>query len=184
MAGAMRRVALLILLAGCASSGKSNETVTAKPQVIYGGDGSTARLEGDTPRASTMTVAATPTAAWAAAKQAYTSIGVPVTFENTAVHQLGNQNFFQARQLAGQSMTDFVDCGQGMTGAKAASYRIYMSLITDIAADGKGGTVVQTMFTALGQDMSGVSSDRIPCGSTGRLEQLVLDRVKAGLALR
>ncbi len=155
--------------------------MAAKPQVIYAGDQSTARLEGDTPRASTMTLAATPTAVWAAAKQAYTSMGIPVTFENTAVHQLGNQNFYKSRELAGQQMPAFVDCGQGMDGAKAASYRIYMSLITDISADGKGGTLVQTMFTALGQDVSQGSTDRIPCGSTGHLEQLMLDRIKAGV---
>jgi hypothetical protein len=81
-------------------------------------------------------------------------------------------------------MTQFVDCGSGMTGQKAASYRIYMSLMTDISADGKGGTLVQTTFTALGQDVTEGSSDRIPCGTTGRLEQLVLDKIKVAVATR
>lgn len=179
----MRRVALLILLSGCASAGNS-DTVTPKPATIYAGDQSTARLEADKPHASTMNLAAPVTAVWAAAKQAYASVGIPVTYENQPGHQMGNQNFYQSRQMGGEPMTSFVDCGTGMTGAKAASYRIYMSLLTEITADDKGGTLVQMTFSALGQDMTGVSSDRIPCGSTGHLEQVLLDRTKAAVVLR
>jgi hypothetical protein len=179
----MRRVALLILLCGCAS-GNSGETYAPKQATIYGGDASTARLEADKPRGSTMNIAAPVTVVWAAAKQAYASLGIPVTFENPSGHQMGNQNFYKSRDLGGEQMTSFVDCGNGMTGAKAATYRIYMSLLTDITTDGKGGTLVQMTFSALGQDMSGVSSDRIPCGTTGHLEQTLLDRTKAAVALR
>ncbi len=179
----MRRVALLLFLAACAS-GNSGETYTPKQATIYAGDASTARLDADKPRASMMNIAAPVTAVWAAAKQAYASLGIPVTFENPSGHQMGNQNFYKSREMGGESMTLFVDCGSGMIGAKAASYRIYMSLLTDIRADDKGGTLVQMTFSALGQDLSGDSSDRIPCGTTGHLEQTLLDRTKAAVALR
>lgn len=180
----MRRVALLVLLSGCASGGNSSDTISPKQATIYAGDQSTARLEADKPRASTMNIAAPVATVWAAAKQAYASVGIPVTFENQAGHQMGNQNFYKSRELGGEPMTSFVDCGSGMTGAKAASYRIYMSLFTEIRPDDKGGTLVQMTFAALGQDMTGVSSDRIPCGTTGHLEQLLLDRTKAAVLLR
>ena len=54
-----------------------------------------------------------------------------------------------------------------------------MSLLTDIVTDGKGGTMIQTTFVPRGQDISGGSTERIPCGTTGRLEQLFIARVKA-----
>ena len=184
MADSMRRVALLMLLCGCTSAGTSGDTYSPKPAVIYGGDASTARLEGEKPRASSSTLAAAPAAVWAAAKQVYTGLEIPIGIDNPAAHMLGNQNFYKSRQMAGEPMTNFVDCGSGMTGAKAASYRIYMSLVTSISSDDKGGTVVQTTFTALGQDVTEGSTDRIPCGSTGRLEQLLLDRIKTAVALR
>ncbi|HEV8446974.1 MAG TPA: hypothetical protein VGQ44_09135 [Gemmatimonadaceae bacterium] len=180
----MRRVALLILLGGCASSGSTPEGYNPKPAVIYAGDQSNARLEAERPHPSTVTIAADPAIVWAAAKQAYASLEIPLGIENPTAHTLGNQNFYKSRTLAGESMTLFVDCGQGMTGAKAASYRIYMSLITNVSGDGKGGTTVQVTFSALGQDVTEGSTDRIPCGSTGHLEQLVLDKTKAGVALR
>ena len=180
----MRRIALLILLCGCASSGNTPEGYNPKPAVIYAGDQSNARLEAERAHPSSATIAADPAAVWAAVKHVYTSLEIPVGIENPTAHTIGNQNFYKARTMGGQPMTQFVDCGQGMTGAKAASYRIYMALITNVAGDGKGGTVVQVTFSALGQDVTEGSTDRIPCGSTGRLEQLVLDRTKAAIALR
>jgi hypothetical protein len=180
----MPRVALLLLLCGCASSGNTGETYTPKAAVIYAGDNSTNRLEADRPHSSVMSIAAPPATVWAAVKQVFSSLEIPVSVERPAAHLLGNQNFYKTRTMGGQPMTDFVDCGTGQTGLKAASYRIYMSLVTDVSSDGKGGTVLQATFTALGQDVGGDSSDRITCGTTGRLEQLVLDRVKAAVALR
>jgi hypothetical protein len=75
-------------------------------------------------------------------------------------------------------MTDIVSCGVGITGPNAASFRIYMSVVTTVIADGKGGTTVSTTFTATARDLtSGTSSDRLPCGSTGVFEGLFLERV-------
>lgn len=173
----MRRLLLLGVLAGCASSGTPViESTTPKQATIYQSEGGTILAE--RPRAATASIAAPPATVWLAAKKVYADWEVPITVENPSAHQLGNQNFFKARQFAGEQMTSLVDCGSGMTGPKASSYRIYMSLLTDIVTDGKGGTTIQTTFVPMGQDISGGSTDRIPCGSTGRLEQLFLARVK------
>jgi hypothetical protein len=184
LAEIMRRVALLILIGGCASSGNSGEVYTPKPPVIYGGDQSAQRMEGEKPHPSSATIPAPTATVWTAVKQAYASLEIPIGIDNPPAHTLGNQNFYKSRTLGGEPMTAFVDCGQGMTGAKAASYRIYMSLITNVSGDAKGGTLVEVTFSALGQDVTEGSTDRIPCGTTGRLEQLVLDRTKAAIALR
>src|SRR5689334_16775969 len=180
----MRRVVLLLLLGGCASAGTPGEDVTQRQPVIYSGDKTTATIVGEKPRASVMSLTATPAAVWMAVKQTYASIEVPLSIENPSAHQLGNSNFYKARNFAGEPMTQFVDCGSGMTGPKAASYRIYMSLLTEVTSDGNGGTVVQTTFVPMGQDVSQGSADRIPCATTGRLEHLVLDRIKTAVALR
>jgi hypothetical protein len=114
-------------------------------------------------------------------RKVYADLEIPVATESPASRQIGNNSFYRTRQFAGEQMAMLVDCGSGMTGPKAASYRIYMSLLTDVLPDGKGGTRVQTTFVSTGQDMSGSSSDRIPCASSGRLEGKILDRVKAAL---
>ncbi len=176
----MRRAFLLLLLCGCASAGSSPPTSDSTPKqaVIYSSR-ETGTLLAEPPRASVAMIAAPPAAVWLAVKKVYADWDIPLAVEDPSTRQIGNPNFFKVRQVAGQSMTQFVDCGSGMTGPKAATYRIYMSLLTDVIADGKGGTKVQTTFVPMGQDLTGGSTDRIPCGTTGRLEQMLLDRVAA-----
>ena len=174
----MRRAFLLLLLCGCASAGTSPPTSDSTPKqaVIYTSP-ETGTLLGERPRASSIIIAAPPAGVWLAVKKVYGDWEIPLTIENTSTRQIGNANFYRVRQMAGESMAKFVDCGSGMTGPKALTYRIYISLLTDVIPDGKGGTRLQATFVAMGQDVAGGSTDRIPCGTTGRLEQLLLDRV-------
>jgi hypothetical protein len=172
----MRRFILLCALCGCASAGTTSENTTAKQAAIFSGEGGT--LFAERPRAAIVTIAAPPATVWLAAKKVFADLDVPLVVENTSTHQMGNPNFYKSRQFGGEQMAQLVDCGSGMTGPKAATYRIYMSLLTNIATDGKGATTVQTTFVPMGQDMSGGSSDRIPCGTSGRLESLFTDRIR------
>lgn len=177
----MRRAALLLLLAGCASGNVVQGSNSAPRQATIFTSPETGTMMTEPARASAADIDAPPAAVWAAVKKVYADLEIPVTFENPQTRQLGNPNFYKSRQLGGQRMTEFVDCGSGMTGPNAASYRIFMTLLTDVIPDAKNGTSVRVTFTALGQDVTGGSSDRIPCGSSGRFEQLVLTRVKAAL---
>ena len=175
----MRRVFLLCALCGCASAGTSSENTTPKQAAIFSGEQGT--IFAERPRASIATIAAAPAAVWLAAKKVFADLDVPLLVENTSTHQMGNPNFYKSRVFGGQPMAQLVDCGSGMTGPKASTYRIYISLLTSISTDGKGGTTVQTTFVPMGQDISAGSADRIPCGSTGRLEANFLERINKTL---
>ncbi len=176
----MRRIILLSLagVAACASGGASESSETTPRQAPIYQSKETGTLLGEQPHAAVANVAAPPAVVWIAVKKVYADLEIPVTVENPAARQIGNSNFIKIRQMAGQSMTNWVDCGTGMTGLKASSYRIYASLLTDVIPDGSGGTKLQTTFVPMGQDVEGGSSDRIPCASTGRFEQMVLAKVK------
>jgi hypothetical protein len=173
----MRRILLLLALGGCASAGTPEETTARGPAIYQSKE--TGVVVGEPAHPTVQTIAASPTAVWLAIKKAHEAFLIPVTVENPPAHQIGNSSFYKTRILAGQPMTNFVNCGSGMNGPKAATYRIYMSLMTVLTADPTGATIVQTTFVPVGQDMSGGSSDRIPCGTTGRFERLFLDQVKA-----
>lgn len=178
----MRYLVLLAALAGCASGNvvEGSDTVM-KPQAIYQSGQTGTLMNGDVPLAAKASIDAPPPTVWLAVKKVYADLDIPVTFENATTHQIGNPNFWKSHQLGNQRMTEFVNCGSGMTGPNAASWRIYFTLMTDVNPDGKGGTNYQTVMTATGQDVTGGSVDRIPCGSTGKLEQLILTRVKTVL---
>lgn len=173
----MRRALLVVALCGCASGGTSEQT-TARQPAIFESKG-TGTLLGEKPRAVAVTIAAPPIAVWLALKKAYADFEIAVTVEDPSTHQIGNASLHKTRVLGGRPMEGFVECGSGMTGPKAATYRIYISLLTTVTSDDNGGTKVQTVFIPMGQDMSGNSSDRIPCATTGRFEKLFLDRVTA-----
>jgi len=174
----MKRLLLLSFVTACASAGTASENTTPKQAAIFQ-SAETGTLLAERPRATSVTVAAPTANAWLAVKAVYAEMEIPITVENLGAHQLGNQNFNRTRVLAGQSMSQLVDCGSGLTGPKAMTYRIYISLLTQVTPNADGTTTVQTTFVPMGQDVSAGSSDRIPCGSTGRFEQLFLDRVKA-----
>lgn len=174
----MRRLLPLLALAGCVSAPSYSEETTPKQATIYSSR-ETGTLLAERPRAVSAAIAVAPATVWLAVRTVYAEFEIPLTVENPGSHQIGNQNFYKTRQMAGHAMQEFVDCGNGMTGPKASTYRIYISLLTDVIPDGQGGTRVQTTFVPMGQDMMGNSTDRIACGSTGRLEALFLDKVKA-----
>jgi hypothetical protein len=179
-ADTMRRAILLLAVCGCASGGAGTETGSTVPKqaAIYTSP-ETGTLLAERPIAASATIAAPPAVVWLAVKKVYADLDIPITLENPAAHQIGNQSFIKTRRMAGESMTYWVDCGSGMTGQKAASYRIYGLSLTDVLPDPGGGTKLQTTFSATGQDVEQGSSDRIACGTTGRFEQMVLARVKA-----
>ncbi|HVX39187.1 MAG TPA: hypothetical protein VHB25_06405 [Gemmatimonadaceae bacterium] len=176
----MRRalVVLAAFSAACASSGSSSE-VAERAQPIFTSS-ETGTLMGSTPQAASVTVQAAEPAVWAAVKKVYADWNVPLNVENPATHEIGNNQFVRTRQFAGHSMIELADCGSGPEGQKAGSYRMYLSLLTVVSTN-SAGTKVETAFVPVGQDVTGTSSTRIPCGSTGRLEQYFLAAVKANL---
>jgi len=177
----MRRLISLVVLAGCATGGSPVQGSDSAPQrqvIFQSGQG---MLMSEPARAEATTVDAAPLAVWTAVKKVYADLEIPITVDNAPGHQLGNTNFNKTRVLGGERMQTLVNCGNGMTGPNAASFRINMSLLTDVNPDGKGGSKLQTTLIAKGQDVTGGSADQIPCGSTGRLELMVLNRVKTAL---
>ena len=175
----MRRAFFVIVVCGCASAAPTSEEAARRPPIFDSNQ--TGTIVGEKPRAVTVTIAMPPAAIWLAVRKTYADFEIPVTVDNPAARQIGNPSFFKSRQLAGRPMERFVDCGNGMTGLKASTYRIYMSLLTDVIPDDHGGANVQTTFIPVGQDMSGGAGDRISCGSSGKFEALFLDRVRETL---
>ncbi len=177
-------VALVVGLVGCASRNPlpPSEASPVRPATIFTGPDVQTVLA-DQPRAFVRMLGAPPAAVWTAVKQVYADYGVPLTVENTPGHQLGNSDFYRTRTFAGSPMAKLVSCGSGITGPNAASYRIYMSLLTTVDGRGKDSTKVSVTFTTSARDMvGGTSADRLPCGSTGELERLFLVRVNTLIA--
>ena len=177
----MRRLILVIALVGCASNAPPRvDPGTQRQATIFSGP-DTPTLFADRPRVFSLTIQKPVDVVWPAVKRAYADLEVPVTVDNPKSSQIGNTDFYKTRLFAGKLMSEYVDCGSGLTGPRSTSLRIYMSLITSVASDGKGGTTLATAFSPAGRDMTGPSTERTVCGTTGKLEKLLMERVRMSL---
>lgn len=170
----MRRLTLMLSVIGTASCASTSHgpnvgmpterTVAVDDQNIY----RTTVLP-----SAKANIAAAPSKVFEAAKAVYEEIGVPPGTHDPATGRIGNTDFWKQRRLGNEPLSGYLNCGEGFTGPYANTYRIYISLLTTVRPDGKGGSDVETMFTAQAQNMEGSSGDRIGCGSTGRLEEKI-----------
>ena len=118
-------------------------------------------------------LAAPPGRAFEALKTVYTELEIPGLQSDPTTGRVGNTDFWKSRRLGSEAMSNYLNCGESFTGPAANSYRIYISLVSIVRADGKGGSELETAFHAQAQNMEGTSADRVPCGSTGRLEERI-----------
>lgn len=176
----MHRFRVLILLAGTASCSSapgpdvslpSQRTVAVDDSKVYR---TTVAANAKSP------VPAAPSRTFEAVKAVYEELGIPAGTHDPATGRFGNVDFYKSRRLANEPMSSFLNCGESFTGSVANNYRIYMSLLSMVRPDGKGGSELETAFSAQAQNMEGSSGDRISCGSTGKIEE----RIRRGVLLK
>lgn len=166
---------VLATVSGCTTAGTVIDDGAVRPATIFQGP-EVATMYGDVPRSVTERIPRPVAAVRAAVRQTLADYSIPVTLDSPA-GPIGNPDFSRVRQFMGRPMTELMSCGSTITGPNAASYRIYLSLQVTTKADADGGTTVGVLLQATARDLQqGTSSDRLPCGSTGRIEQLLLER--------
>ena len=108
----------------------------------------------------------------AALRAAYAAIGVEVKYFNPATGEIGNLEFVKLRKMAGEPLTEFVNCGSTVTGPAADTYRVTMLLVSTVKAEGTGSRV-ETRFQSHAEDPAqGTSAMGVMgCQSLGTLEQ-------------
>lgn len=112
----------------------------------------------------------------------YADLHLPVTDPDKEEHRVGVRGAKCMRQIGKAQISRFLDCGSGMTGPNADSYRITLTVISSIKVELPTRASIATFVTAEAVDMSGTASDRLGCTSTGHLEAELTKRVKLKLA--
>jgi hypothetical protein len=177
---------LLLTLSACASGSAPGTAAAPKPappdnpnvrRAIMSDNAGV--LYSDAPLDQVRTIAAAPAAVLNATRQVFAGFMIPVTLDDPATKRVGNADFYRSREFMGRRMVELVDCGGGITGPNALTYRITMSLIVRVKDAPNGASSVSVQLLATGKDLAGgSSSDRIPCGSSGRIEQRLLDEIE------
>jgi len=167
-------VAAITALA-CATAPQNVSHIETKEPVVLTGMGGI--IKGERPTSARLTAGVPAASAWKATFQIYDALGIPLTYQDPERHQLGNKDFWKSGKVGPLAMADAVDCGMGMTGRKADTYRIYMALVTTIDGQADTASILHTTLIAQGQDVRGGSADRIPCASTGALESVINESI-------
>ena len=106
----------------------------------------------------------------------YETLEIPVTRVVDAENRLETRNARVSR-LGGERLSRFLDCGQGISGQRADSYRVSITLLTSVhtTEDGRSRLVADFDATARPRDHSG---SEVYCSSRGTLERLLVDQVR------
>lgn len=172
----MRRIYILVLAAGCATSTQSAEIPAARTTVLSIPEVRT--ISGVAPTSTEEVVRKPRDLVIRSIKKTLSDLEIPLTVDDPKSLALGNNNFEKVYRMGTHPMTDFLDCGLSVAGPRATTNRIYMSFITTVKPVNETTTSVKSLLVGFARDMTG-GNNRVPCGSTGKLEQLLLDNIKA-----
>lgn len=170
-------VVVLALATSCATSGSSPDSGIAPPtERVVAADTHGAYRTTVPPNAKAH-LAVSPSRAFGALKSVYEELGVPPAIDDPTTGQFGNTDFWKTRKLGTESISFYLNCGDSIMGPAADTYRIYISLVSQVRPDGKGETNLETSLVAQARNMEGTTSDRVACGTTGRLEEHIRQRL-------
>ena len=186
----MRKTAVLLLaaLSACATTTPADRATGTAPRtatIHQSGTPLQSRLFVELPSeysAVTEEIPAPPAQAWQALVNVYGDLGIPVTSVDQATRQIGNAGFDVKRQMAGQPVSRWLDCGRGAGGViRADRDRIHALIISTIIANPDGSSTVRTGIQARAHDESANANNAVPCTSNGMLERHIATRVKTRL---
>jgi len=159
--------AAIVAMFGCATA--SNQASSPSDRVIATTDAGILRSH-ENPAPDSV-IDATPAAAFAALEGAYQDLGIDIKLFDPATLQIGNRRFSKMYQLAGVRLSNYLGCGFSPTGPAADSYRVTMSIVSQVTPTGTGSRL-DTQVTAYAEDL-GSSKGAMSCMTLGTLEQRI-----------
>jgi len=130
---------------------------------------------------SSAVVAALPAAAGAvffATRQVLFELGIPAPIADSVGRYLVNGRLIKSRSLAGLPLSTYLNCGQGVTGPNADSFRVTMAVAAFMDSTGPMTSRLRVTLLAGAQSTEGVAKSAVACGSSGVLENRIIESVK------
>lgn len=182
----MKRIpGLLVVLTACASSGPPTRPPVENVVTISAADGS---VEGEvrvTREHYSMQHAlpAPRSMVWAALPGSFVDMGLPLPQLDSAAWTAVVRNHLVTRRLGRRRLSTLFDCGHGAAGEYADTYRLYVTVTSELSEMEDGATEVVTHIEAMGQSTSGTAGT-VVCASRGTLEGAMADALALRVAKR
>jgi hypothetical protein len=118
---------------------------------------------------------------WLALPVAYSRLDIPISVSDPGRHAYGNAGY-RASRIEGKRLSEYFNCGTGMTGPLADDYNVTVSVVSELSAS-PDGTRILTTVSGEGKPRS-TSGNTVRCSSRGVIEmrvgQLVADVLAGG----
>ena len=111
---------------------------------------------------------------WSALPTAYSALPIPIEAIDS-IHHFVVGSALAYRTFLRSPVSQFVDCGSTLTGPSADAYTVRLRVQTQVDSVSASNTSLRTWVEATGSSSGGA----VRCSSTGRLEHLISDQVKA-----
>lgn len=121
------------------------------------------------------TIAASVLATMRAVVEAYEALEVPVTRVVDSQRRLETMNV-PVNRIAGERMSRFLDCGQGVTGQRADNHNVTIYLMTSVLTAPGGQSRVLIEFDGSARPRT-TSGNDVYCSSRGTLEDRLFEEV-------
>lgn len=121
---------------------------------------------------------------WRAVITAFSDMKIPLDTQDSLHGIVGNLALVQSRNLAGSQLSRWFNCGNGITGPNADSWRLYIAIAALIDKGTADTTRLRIGMVAGAQDMQGNSKEPVACATSGALEAKLLDLVKVRASAR
>ena len=183
----MRQVmvaAACMALAACASSrGELVDTAPAETTTSVETFSEAGTINMRTTRSdptASFAIEAPPDRVFQALASVYEELGLKVNSLDTQTRRIGVENARVRRQLGGQRMSRYLECGERLGGRVAETDDIMLTIVTQVSATGAASTL-RTLVDAQARPI-GVSGNPITCATTGAIEARLVERVRAAVA--
>lgn len=171
-----------VAVTACASTGQDAGLARPGPESVVTETSTSAHVRIQVEGPATSTVEADAERVLALLPQVFDALGVEIDVNDPDARAVGVLKFTK-RRIAGEPTERLVRCGNDGAGPSAMSvYRIQLSVLTRVQPMAGGMTAVQTEVRGDAMPVDGSSSARTLCVSNGRIEQMILERLRAGLA--
>jgi hypothetical protein len=119
-----------------------------------------------------------PDAVYAALQKAFADLDIPKGNTDGKAGIIASERFERMRVLGGSVMSRSFSCGESATGPNADAFRLSIAIAAWVKPGPNGGTILALAAAASGADITGVYRNPRECGSTGFIEQKILNTVQ------
>ncbi|HEV2146891.1 MAG TPA: hypothetical protein VGR37_05795 [Longimicrobiaceae bacterium] len=168
-------LALPLLLTACAtapSGAPMTKTTTSAPTRGVDGGAYTFDVNSQN-RPSALRVPASVDRAWAELPSVYEELGLGGGVLDPATHLYGQRGIVVRRRLAGNPVSQYLDCGSAVPGVyNANTYAVSLSVVSQLKPRSDGFSELTTQVEASAQPAStGGGAQLVRCASNGTLER-------------